>query len=104
MAKPLTISIPHNLGKAEARRRLETGFAAAAGQAPGFGMFGFQQRWEQDVAHFEATGFFQKMTGRLEVTDDAVRIELDLPAILAALADKITTGLKSVTQKLLEKK
>lgn len=104
MAQPITIRIPHHLGKAEARRRLETGLAGAAGQTAGFGMMGFKQRWEGDTAHFEVTGFFQKATGRLEVADDAVRIELDLPAILAALAEKITTGLKGVTQKLLEKK
>lgn len=104
MSTPITIRIPHNLGKVEARRRLETGLASAASQTPSLGMFGFAQRWEGDTAHFEATGFFQKATGRLEVTDDAVKIELDLPAILAALAEKITTGLKGVTQKLLEKK
>lgn len=104
MPQPITIRIPHRLGKLEARHRLETGLAGAASQAPGFGMFAFQQRWEGDTAHFEVTGFFQKASGRLHVTDDAVQIELDLPAILAALAEKITTGLKGVTQKLLEKK
>ena len=27
MANPITVSIPHQLGRAEARRRIETGFA-----------------------------------------------------------------------------
>jgi hypothetical protein len=46
----------------------------------------------------------QKATGRLDVLDDTVRIELDLPEMLAALADKITGRLKTEGQKLLENK
>jgi hypothetical protein len=42
--------------------------------------------------------------GRLDVRDDAVAIEVDLPAILAALADRISGQLKREAQKLLEAK
>jgi hypothetical protein len=46
----------------------------------------------------------QKLTGRLNVRDDAVQIEIDLPDMLAAIADKIKGTLKTEGQKLLEKK
>jgi hypothetical protein len=54
--------------------------------------------------HFEGSGLGQTMTGRLDIRDDAVDIQLDLPEILAAIAEKITGRLKVEGQKLLEKK
>jgi hypothetical protein len=67
-------------------------------------MLSFQDRWEGDVLHFEGGGLGQKLTGRLELLPDSVRVELDLPEILAAIADKIAGKLRSEGQKLLEKK
>jgi hypothetical protein len=110
MARPVTVSIPHALGKAEARRRIDTGFGHMRQQiAGGVGgmlgsMFVFQQRWEGDRLHFEGSGLGQKMTGRLDVGEKAVDIQLDLPEILAAIADRIAGNLKTEGQKLLEKK
>ena len=110
MARPVTVTIPHSLGKDEARRRIEQGFGQMRQQmAAGVGgmlasMVKFQERWEGDRLHFEATGMGQKMTGRLDVRDNAVDIQLDLPEMLAALADRIAGKLKAEGQKLLEKK
>jgi hypothetical protein len=106
MARPVSVTIPHNLGKDEARRRIEEGFGRMRQQMTGGmgAMLSFQDRWEGDRLHFEGGGLGQKMTGRLDVRDDAVAIELDLPEILAAIADKITGRLKTEGQKLLEKK
>lgn len=106
MPRPVSVTIPHNLGKDEARRRIEEGFGRMRQQmTSGIGaMMSFNERWEGDRLHFEGGGLGQKMTGRLDVRADAVQIELDLPEILAALAEKITGKLKSEGQKLLEKK
>ena len=106
MARPVTVNIPHALGKEEARRRIEEGFGQMRQQMTGGmgAMVAFQERWEGDRLHFEAGGLGQKLTGRLDVMADSVRIELDLPEILAALADKIVGRLKTEGQKLLEKK
>src|SRR5947208_12089986 len=108
MARPVTVTIPHSLGKDEARRRIETGFGQLRQQMSGGvagalgGMVKFQEEWHGDRLSFEGTGLGQKMTGRLDVRDNAVDIQLDLPEILAALADRITGKLKEVGQKLLE--
>ena len=109
MPRPVTVTIPHNLGKDEARRRIEEGFGrmkqqVASGLGPMGSMLSFDQRWEGDVLHFNGSGMGQKMTGRLDVRGDGVEIQLDLPEMLAALADKIMGKLKTEGQKLLEKK
>ena len=110
MARPVSVTIPHSLGKAEARKRIETGFgqmrqnmlSGTAGMLSK--MITIQDRWEGDQLQFEGSGMGQKLTGRLDVRDDAVQIQIDLPDMLASLAEKITGSLKTEGQKLLEKK
>lgn len=106
MSVPITVTIPHKLGKAEARRRLEEGFGSIQQQMTGGlkGMLSFHQRWEQDRLCFEGGTLGQKLTGSIEIAEDAVRIQLDVPELLAALADRMKTALQKQTGKLLEKK
>ncbi len=106
MARPITVNIPHTLGKVEARRRIEQGFGHLRQQmTSGLGsMLSFSERWEGDCLHFEGGGLGQKLAGRLSVRADSVEIQVDLPEILATIADRITGKLKSEGQKLLEKK
>lgn len=106
MGRPVTVTIPHALGKDEARRRIDEGFGRMRQQMIGGlgAMLSFNERWEGDRLHFEGGGLGQKMTGRLDVRADAVEIQLDLPEMLAAIAEKIVGRLKSEGQKLLEKK
>jgi hypothetical protein len=102
----VTVNIPHSLGKDEARRRIEEGFGRMRQQMTGgFGaLVAVNERWEGDRLHFEGGGMGQKLTGRLDVLADSVRLEVDLPEILAAIADKIAGRLKTEGQKLLEKR
>jgi hypothetical protein len=106
MAKPISVNIPHKLGKEEARRRIEEGFSSIQQQVTGgmFGIVSFQQRWEGDQMHFEGGVLHQRITGRLEVLPNCVQMQIDLPELLAALADRISARLRKETQKLLEKK
>ncbi len=106
MSRPVSVSIPHSLGKDEARRRVEDGFGRMRQQMTG-GLPAFlsvREQWEGDRLNFEAGGLGQKLTGRLDVTPDSVNIQIDLPEILAAIADRIAGRLRSEGQKLLEKK
>jgi putative polyhydroxyalkanoate system protein len=106
MARPITVNIPHSLGKDEARRRIEQGFGKLQQQLGGgfAGMIKFTERWEGDRLVFEGGGLGQKMTGRLDVLADSVHVEIDLPEMLAAIADRIVGALQKEGQKLLEKK
>jgi hypothetical protein len=106
VSRPVTVSIPHKLGRDEARRRLEEGFGRLRRQMTGgmVSMLTCHERWEGDRLHFEAGALGQKITGRLDVSEDSVRIELDLPEILAALAERIAGKLKDEGRKLLEQR
>lgn len=106
MTNTITVNVPHNLGKDEARRRLENGFAGIQQQLAGGAMrlASFQQRWKGDRMHFEGSALGQQITGRIEVLDDAVQIQLDLPMLVAAIAGRLKAGLTNATRKLLEKK
>lgn len=106
MARPVTVTIPHALGKEEARRRIAAGFGNLRQQMTGgvAGMLAFDERWEGDRLHFEGGGLGQKVGGRIDIGEDSVQIQLDLPEFLAALADHISDRLKNAGRKLLEKK
>jgi hypothetical protein len=106
MGRPVRVNLPHSLGKDEARQRIEQGFGRMRQQMTGglSAMLAFQERWEGDRLHFEATSLGQKLAGRLDVRADDVEIEVDLPEILAAIADRIKDKLKQEGQKLLEKR
>jgi hypothetical protein len=48
MAKPINVSIPHQLGRAEARRRIETGFGKITHVMPGRAGGNRTERWDGD--------------------------------------------------------
>jgi hypothetical protein len=104
--KTISITIPHSLGKAEARQRIEQGFGRLRQQMTGgvAGMLSFNERWEQDRLHFEGGALGQKMTGRLDVGDQSLEIQVDLPELLAAIGSRMAERLRSEGQKLLEKR
>ena len=103
MAKPVVVNIPHDLGRNEARRRLENGFGRIRGQIGAFGL-SFQERWEGDRLHFEGGRFGQKIAGRIDVLESSVRVEVDLPWILAGIAEKLQGRVQNEGRLLLGKK
>jgi hypothetical protein len=63
-----------------------------------------ENRWEEDLLHFKAAIFGQTVSGRATVFDKVVRIELDLPWVLASLANKLKGRIAKEGTILLEKK
>lgn len=104
MARPVTVSIPHELGKAEARRRIDHGFGNIEDQLGGALKMRFDNRWEGDRMHFSGGSFGQKVHGHVDVKEDQAVVEVVLPALLAALADTVKGKLSSQGARLLEKK
>ena len=106
MARPVMINIPHALGKAEARSRIANGFGRIQGKLTGglVGLVAFQERWEGDRLHFDGTALGQQITGHLDVNDENVQMQVELPAILSAIADRIVRTSQEAARKLLEKK
>ena len=103
MPKPVVVNIPHDLGREEAKRRLAEGFGRVREQIGGKAL-AFEERWEGERLHFSAGAFGQKVSGRADVLDGSVRIELDLPWVLASIAEKLQHRVKSAATLLLEKK
>ena len=87
MSKPLTVVIPHSLGTAEARRRLEDGLAKLTGDLPGAGEI--RQSWNGDTLAFSALAMGQTISGVVEVMADQARLEVNLPGLLGMLSGKI---------------
>lgn len=124
MSRPITVNLPHQLGKEEAKRRIAHGFgqfeehlvAGLSGQPQGGGRSGgflgaairstmsFQQQWIGDRLEFSGGGLGQKVTGRIDVEDSTVLMQVDLPEMLAVLADRFAGQLQHEGAKLLEKK
>ena len=103
MSKPVTITIPHQLGAAEARRRIEEGFGQLIGQAGGI-IKDVQKTWTGDALTFSAQAMGQPVSGVLTVFADSVRMDIVLPGLLGVIAGKITGQVKKQGQLLLEKK
>ncbi len=103
MTTSITISIPHQLGRAEARRRIETGFATIFRQLPGSGG-GYSEQWDGDRLTFNVAGLGQTVSGVVEVRDAAVTMHIQLPGALGLLASALKRRLQEAGQLLLTKK
>jgi hypothetical protein len=102
MATPITISIPHQLGRVEARRRIETRFAEISRLVPG-SAGACSERWEGDRLTFGVAAMGQTITGVIDVFDAAVRMEIELPGVLGVIAGGLKDRLEKVGQRLLTK-
>src|SRR6188472_3931141 len=85
MTQPIIVTLPHRLGKAEAVRRLKASFSDA--QSGGAGLFVFKNQWSGDHLDFRASLLGQSTTGTVDVAEDHVRLEVQLPWLLSMLAN-----------------
>lgn len=102
MSQPLIVSIPHQLGRQEAKRRLDSGIGRL-GPELGAYVSGLDYSWNEDTLTFSASAMWQKITGRIAVLEDALRIEIDLPWMMQLLGDTIAKQVRSRCIGLLEK-
>lgn len=101
-AMAITLSIPHQLGRAEARRRIESGFARMIHLVPGSGGT-CSERWEGDRLFFEVKAMGQAVSGVVDVLDEAVTMEIELPRVLGLIASGLKGRLQKAGQLLLKK-
>jgi putative polyhydroxyalkanoate system protein len=104
VGQTVSLSIPHALGRDEARRRIEVGFGRLEQQLRAGRIARVERQWQGDRLTFRAAALGQSIDGRLDVLDDIVRMEIDLPPFLAAIAGRIKGRLQKEAQLLLEKK
>jgi putative polyhydroxyalkanoate system protein len=99
MSKPVVVSIPHELGRMEARRRIEAGVGQLTSQVGAVGEL--RQAWEGDTLRFSLQAIGQTVTGTIAVAERDVRLEVHLPGIFAMIANKVKGRLQSQGQILL---
>ena len=102
MPAPLVVSIPHQLGRDEAVRRLKTGLTRAASSVPVLKVD--EERWEENRMIFRVRALGQAASGHLDVADDHVRLEVTLPWLLQRFAEAAQIAIKNRGNLLLTKR
>jgi hypothetical protein len=103
MSDTVTLIIGHRLGKAEVVRRIKEGLTR--GNGPLGPMIAMEQvTWEGDTLRFVMRALGQTAAARVDVLDDAMRIEVSLPWLLAKAAKRLLPILRKEATLLLEKK
>jgi hypothetical protein len=95
----LSLSIPHQLTRAEAKRRIDERFASMHSQK---GMLAnIEGTWTDDEMAFTASGMGQAVSGRLNVDDQAVHVSVALPWFLAMLVPTLKPMIEQQGRRLL---
>jgi putative polyhydroxyalkanoate system protein len=96
----LTISIPHQLPRPEAKRRIEQGVAQVE-QQYGSTLGQVSRTWNGDTMDFTLRVMAMTLTGQLHVEDQMVRINVALPWALAMLVERMKPTIEQEGRKLL---
>lgn len=100
MSQPITVDVPHSLGAAEAKRRIQANIGGLGSKLPA----GAQVRpvWEGDRLKLDVTMLGQTAEAELDILESLVRIKVLLPPALAFFRQAIEAGLRQGGAVLLE--
>ena len=102
MPKPLVMTISHDLGKEEAKRRLQNGVGQIRSQLAPM-TTSLDHQWIEDRLSFHMTALGQRIAGHIDVLEENVRVELQLPGVLGWLGEKIGRRIQRQAALMLEK-
>ena len=99
---PLTVDLPHQLGAAEAKRRIAAGADSLAAHLPA----GAQVRsaWTGERLGLQVQAMGQEVNAGVEVHEAFVRVEMLLPPALGFLRPLIEAGVRRGGAAMLEDK
>ena len=103
MARPVTITISHELGREAAIARIRSGIDTIRERLGMVRMQLVEERWTGDRLDFGVAALGQTVHGSLDIEDNLVRVEVKLPWMLAIFAEKLKIGVEKQGQILLEK-
>lgn len=103
MSKPVIVTISHELGKEQAKERIQNSLGQIRAQIAPYVTL-VEDRWIGDRLAFDVIAMGQTVTGGIEVFDAFVRIEIELPGLLGFLGSLVTAPIREAGTKLLEKK
>ena len=98
----MSVDVPHNLGAAEARRRIEGGTDQLVGRLPAGATA--KPNWIGDRLQLDITALGQEVKASLDVQEKLVRVEVAVPLALAFLRPLIEAGIRRTGTELLEDK
>jgi hypothetical protein len=101
MPQPFVVIVPHQLGRQAARDRLERGFNRIRSEVAAH-TTSMDSSWSGDQLNFSVRAIGQRITGKLDVLEDAVRVEVHLPWFFALAANKIVARVQRTGQTLLK--
>jgi Putative polyhydroxyalkanoic acid system protein (PHA_gran_rgn) len=99
--EPIIVTISHRLGRDGAKRRIEDGLAAIRAEVTPY-VKTLDYQWDDHRLDFRVVAMMQTITGRIEVYDDFVKVELALPRLLHLLAKQIAGRIENRAATLLE--
>jgi hypothetical protein len=99
--EPITVTISHRLGRDEAKRRIDNGLAAIRAEIGAY-VKSLEYNWDGYTLDFRASALMQTVTGRIEVNEEFVRVELGLPRLLHLAAKRIVGRIESRGASLLQ--
>jgi len=103
MRETITVSIPHKLGKDEALRRIRDGVEDARTKFAS--ILSIQQAdWNGDTLAFRVSAVAQQVAGTIQVAESHVKLDVELPWLLAKVAKVIVPAVQKEGTLLLEKK
>ena len=103
MRETISVSIPHQLGKDEALRRIKSGVEDARSKFAS--VLTIQQAdWSGDTLAFQVSAVAQQVAGTILVEERHVKLDVELPWLLAKVAKVIVPAVQKEGTLLLEKK
>ncbi|WBO20793.1 polyhydroxyalkanoic acid system family protein [Sphingomonas abietis] len=100
MASPLQFDIPHQLGKDEARRRIQAGIPKLERHIPGGGQV--DATWlDEDRVKLAITAMGQKVSADLQIEETSVKASVTVPLMLSMMAGAISGFVKTSAEKML---
>jgi hypothetical protein len=100
--EPIVVTISHRLGRDAAKRRIDEGLGHIRGALAPFATL-IDYGWTDYRLGFRIVAMRQPISGRIDVEDQAVRIEIGLPLLLRILSGRIIGRIRSEGSQLLDK-
>lgn len=98
----MKVRLPHSLTREEVRRRLEARNSEIVDYFPA-GMASMETRWNgDDRMNFTVAIAGQRINGAVDIADDHVVIEVDLPLMLSFLEGTIERSVRKEGTRLLQ--
>lgn len=102
MTKPLIVDLPHKLGAAEARRRIERNIGRLTDHIPGGAQV--NSAWTGERLDLSISAMGQDMKATIDIEEKLVRLQVILPMALSFFAGPVEALIRRQGSQMLEDK